>query len=382
MASAEKGLHAPVPIQLKASIGGALLLAVLHGTAVAADVTDLPPVQGLSVRLSYDGAFTTGTLEEDGETISGRQVTRHDLLWRAEVSPAKGLAINVGLEHSPGILYRYPDARPMIFEPSTGAGTYLFSRPGPDTEVRIAGVSGVWLGAAVTPYSETFDKQHQATWRLDVALRPASPRRNIWVARNGKRGPAPGGTAVRISAAFSKDLGTGNPYLAFAFQNEGKVQVDLEDEAGTVHAKGVQLEPASTVEMTGGAEIIAWQDADNDRRVAADLWLTAGYRTWQDVGSGVLLPNVLDGSLGIPVTSGEAIYARAGVGADVHMMAALRTRTGVWVGWESPTRVEHVYAVTTAPETLTIGWSLTLEGRTPFAGALRSGTKPDPTAAR
>ncbi len=348
-------------------------------TGLAAELTDVAPVRGASVRLAYDGELTSGALEEEGERISGRQVLRHDLLWRAEVSPARGLAVNVGLEHSPSLTFSYPDARPMIFEPTTGAGTYRFSRSGPDVSVKASGVSGVWLGAALLPYSEAYERQQQATWRIDVGLRPGSPQRNLWTAKNGKRGPAPGGTALRLATAFSKDLGTGNPYMGFAYLREGSVTVDLEDEEGIVHGNAVELRPASTLEATGGVEIVAWQDSSNGRRVAVDLSLTGGYRTWQDVGSGLLLPNVLDGSRGIPVTSGEVVYARTGLGADVHFSSELWTRTGLWAGWETPSRPEHVYSVTTTTDTFTVGWFLTIEGRAPF-GALFGASSQEPPA--
>ncbi|MFT4626025.1 MAG: hypothetical protein ACI8PZ_004696 [Myxococcota bacterium] len=349
-------------------------------SASAAEVTDLPPERGALVRLSYEGTHTTGGLEEEGERISERRVTRHDLFWQAEVSPARGLAANIGLEHSAGFTFRYPDARPMIFEPTTGAGTYLFSRPNGDAEVDAAGVTGVWLGLAATPYSELFDKQHLATWRFDVALRPGSPKRNLWTAKNGKRGPAPGGTGIRLAGAFSRDLGVGNPYMQFEYLHEGAVTVDLEDEEGKVYARRVELKPASTVEVTGGVEIVAWRQAETGQRASADLSLTAGYRTWQDVGSGVLLPNVLDGSRQIAITEGEAIYVRGRIGADVHAMDAVRTRLGATLGWQTPTRPEHVYQVTTTPGTVTIGWFLTVEGRAPFSDLFGAAESPPPVA--
>ena len=186
-------------------------------------------------------------------------------------------------------------------------------------------------------------------------------------------------TALRLATAFSKDLGTGNPYMGFAYLSEGSVTVDLEDEEGIVHGSAVELRPASTLEATGGVEIVAWQDSSVGRRVAVDLSLTGGYRTWQDVGSGLLLPNVLDGSRGIPVTSGEVVYARAGLGADVHVTPELWTRTGLWAGWETPSRPEHVYNVTTSTETFTVGWFLTIEGRSPL-GTLFGAASEKPTA--
>jgi hypothetical protein len=93
-----------------------------------------------------------------------------------------------------------------------------------------------------------------------------------------------------------------------------------------------------------------------------NLWLGAGYRTWEDIASGVYLPNVLDGARSIPVTVGDTLSARAGTGFDVEIQQIVRIRGGLVFTYRMPYRLEHVYDVRTSADTLQIGWSLELSG--------------------
>lgn len=339
-----------------------LLLPLAEGVASGAEVTDMPAaMQGLG-RVQYSGLIEYNALEEAGERVAGRRVQRHDLDYHLAFAPLDGLALTLGISHTPSVRYRYPDARPMLMEPVDGGGTYLLSDPGGTHVVQGAGLNGVWLGAAFAPFAERYARNQQATWRLDVAFRTGSPKRNLWTAPNGKRGSAPGGTALKLQGAFSRDLGVGHPWLQVAWTHENKVTVDLTDESGMTWAQDVVLRPASTVDILGGIELVAVDDRDTGARFAVDLYLGFGYRSWEDVASGVYLPHVVSASRQIPVTAGEQIHGRAGIAFDYHVNDAVRFRTGPDVRVHTPFRPEHVYHVRTRAENIAIGWMFRFEG--------------------
>jgi hypothetical protein len=251
----------------------------------------------------------------------------------------------------------------MLFEPTTNSGTYLFGRPTTSYQrVQGGGLNGVWVGMAAAPLAEHYDLNHRATWRLDMAFRTGRPQKNLWTAKNGKRGAAPGGGAMKISTAFSSDRATGNPYLRLSWQKEFKVTVDIFDEDGFSHGKNVDLQPASSLDMLGGIEVVAVSSRDRNTRIAVDFFAGATYKSWEDIASGVYLPNTLNTSDGIAVTASEHLKARSGLALDIHGPEYIRSRTGALFQVETPFRQEHIYNVYTTPMTYTLGWFFTLQG--------------------
>ena len=346
-----------------------LLLISLGSTpAHAAEVTDMAPATGVMFGAHYGGSALSGDLVEAGEVISARRITRHDLDLRAEFAPIDGFAITLALATTPSWVFRYPDAREMIVEPATGEGSYLAGDPFAEApEIKAGGLQGVWVGAAFAPFAERYETaDSQSTWRLDVGFRPGSKTSNLWTAPKGKRGVAPGGSALRLAGAFSSDLGLASPYLSVDYQRESGVEVDIIDEAGTEWAKGLALKPASTVRTRGGVEITAYEDPDLGSTFAFDLYIGGGYRSWEDVASGVYLPSVLASSRQVPVTVGDHMTGLAGLGIDYHVSDNVRGRTGLEFRYHTPFRVEHVYDVRTSGNSWELGWTLTVQGLASF----------------
>lgn len=329
--------------------------------AQAAEVTDLPPPLGAVAGVSWDGSRVAGGLVEGGTDIGERRVLRHGVLVGAEFAPVNGFALTVDLSVVPVYTFSYPAARTMVVDPVDGQGVYHQTDPGADVEVRANGLEGVWLGIAGAPFSELYASQQQITARLDFAVRTPRPKQNLWTASDGARGPAPGGWGLRFGAAFSTDRGPTNPYIRGSYNLELPLQVDVFDESGTNWVDDLQVRPASTAGADAGVELVAYEQEDGTR-VAADVWVGAGYRSWEDVASGVYLPNVLDTGRLVPVTAGDTIFARGGLAADVHVLELLRMRAGATLGWAVPYRLEHLYAVQTTPNTLELGWFVELRG--------------------
>lgn len=364
-----------------ALVGVALAVAlVVPTTALAADVTDMPPELGVHVGLRYTGLGVSGGLVEGGagganpvpaEIVSGRRVTRHDLDLAAEFSPILGLAAGLELIYTPAVRFAYPDARTMRVEPLTGAGSYLAGAVAPDTPaVRGSGIEGLWFNVAAAPFSERYAQQQRASWRLEAGFRTPSKHRNLWTAPNGHRGVAPGGTAFRLGGAFSSARGVVEPWVRAMWTHENGVKVDVIDEAGVTWASDLPIKPASTFDMGLGMEVVGYDagpDAETPLRFAVGPSFTAGYRSWEDVASGVYLPNVLDGARAIPVTSGDTLTLRAALDVSLHAADLIRVSAGLGLDYAVPYRLEHVYDVRTSPGTLGIDGTIAVTGVIAFA---------------
>lgn len=335
------------------------MLAVWVGTALAAEVTDIAPPLGGIGGLVAEGVTTSGALLEAGAVVGDRRVSRSTLSLGVELAPIRGLAVTFDLPFVPSLRYTYPGAPTMVVDPLTGQGIYR-ADGGADYEISAGGFGGAWIGLAAVPLSESYGKAQRATGRLDIAVRTPRPNKNVWTAVDGDRSPAPGGAALRIAAAFSADRGPTEPYLRAELQREFPVTLDIVDEQGTAWARAVTLRPASTIGADAGAEWTAFER--DDLRIAADGWIGAGYRTWEDVASGIYLPNVLDSGRVIPVTASDTLFARAGLGADVHYGEHVRARAGATLGWTVPYQLEHLYDVYTSPGTVDVGWFLEVRG--------------------
>ena len=337
--------------------------------ALGAEVTDMAPGVGALVGVHYGGSALSGHLVEDGQTVASRRIQRHDLDVTAEVSPLEGVAITLGFDTTPSLRFAYPDAKTMVSEPATGGGSYLAGTSLPETPVIAAsGISGVWIGGAVAPIAERYAGTAGSTWRVDLAFRTPSRGNNLWTANDsGRRGVAPGGSALKVVGAFSSDRGVGNPYLQATYQREGAVSVDVVDESGREWG-AIDLRPATTFDVRTGIEIVGYEapPGEDPARFAVDVLLGMGYRSWEDIASGVYLPDVLDSGRGIPVTVGDHLSGRTGVALDYHVNPVVRGRTGFDFTYATPFRVEHVYDVRTSADTYTIGWFFTVQAAVPF----------------
>lgn len=347
-----------------------LTILLLGSPALAAEITGIPEPMQLQVGLSYTGLSERGGLSEAGLRIADRRISRHDLLLDTEASFFPGVSFGLALGLTPSLRFAFPTARPMIIEPQDGSGSYLTAEPGTgSTLLQAGGLTGLWLSAAVVPFSESYARNHRASWRLELGARTPSPRRNLWTAPNGTRGAAPGGSALRLAGAFSTERGAAAPWIGAVWLKENRVKVDIIDEAGTLWAEDLQLAPASTFDLSGGVELELATAPASDTRFVLTPWLGSQYRTWEDIASGVYLPNVLDGARTIPVTAGDSLALRAGLALGVDTAETFRARLGLDFRYGTPFRPEHVYPVRTTADTWQLGWSVRLDGLAPLIPA-------------
>lgn len=334
------------------------------GTASAAEVTEMPPGLRGDVEVDYDGTIRSYGLEQDGAEWGRQSLTRHDLRFGAEFAPTDGVAVGVAVPYTAAMRIAYTDARQMHFDPVAESGTYVEGEPlASPPDIRASGGGGVWLGVAAAPFSERYRVGHLVSWRLDVAFRTPSSGKTLWTAQDGARGAANGGSAWLLGAAFSTDHGVASPYLDFRLIREGRVTVDVVDEAGTTWATGLTFRPASRFDVTGGVEIVSSENAAAGHAMAFDLFTGFGYRSWADVPSGLFLPDVLEASREIVVTTGEHLVARAGLGIVLDVNPWVGLRVAGEFRYATPHRLEHVYGVRTSADSTEVGIQATFEGR-------------------
>lgn len=319
-------------------------LLALPTTAMAAEVTDMPSALRGDVNIAYTGNLGVVGIEEGGEIYGQRKDSRHTLLWGVEFAPADGLALTLAADTTPYAGMKWATATSMGYDPVRETGTYAVGNGIEAPDIRGRGMNGVWLGAALQPFSEAWKRNHQSTWRIDVAYRTGNKNATFWTEDgDGWRGAAPGGPAFKVTGAFSADNGAANPYVVTSFQHESRVTVDVTDADGTTLARGMGIRPGANVELLGGVEIVGYQNAQSQDRFAVDLRVGVGYRSYRLMPSGMFLPDVLDASKSLLVTQGDRLAARGGIGIDTHVKKYVSVRVGADYVYELPYRIEHLY---------------------------------------
>lgn len=350
------------------------MLFVLHTatpSALGAEVTDMPPGLRGDIHLRYDGRYQRGDLVEErapGEAIEldptmVRKLSEHVLTTRIEFAPVDGVAFTVGLPATLDLRYTFKDGREMLFEPSEGSGSYEYGGVLADQpSYKGSGLQGVWIGGAFAPLAERYRRDLGVTWRIDAGFRTPNRKHVLW---NGgdKRGAAPGGWALGLGAAFSRDKGRANPYLDLDMVLELPTKVDVVDADGQTQATDLTVRAASKVDVTAGVELVSTEDREIGNRFAVDLFAGFGYRSWEDMPSGFLLPSVLEGSKEIAVTQSDHVLVRMGMGFDYHVNRWIGLRLGAEGRYYTPHQIENVYPVYTGPNTFEVAWNLALVGR-------------------
>ena len=231
----------------------------------------------------------------------------------------------------------------MLQDPVTGRGTYLGGPAATDLPTyKGGGLEGFWLGMAFQPFAERFAKEHQVTWRLDVAVR-TPPTRTFWEENEaGRRGAGEGGPTYRLAGAFSRDHDVSSPYMTADWQITTPRSVSVPDgEGGTLD---LQVAPGHRLDVIGGIELrMTKQDADT--RVDFDLNTGLGYRSPQLIPSGVYLPDVLASSRKIAVQRAERLGWHAGAAFDIEAADPVEIRIWSKAFWALPWRIEHPYKV-------------------------------------
>jgi hypothetical protein len=339
----------------------AILAALLVTSAPAAEVTDFPPNLRGDLHLGYAGEFQQAGLEEDNATYAIRNIVRHDLGIRMEFGAYKGVVVTLGLPITLQQRIAFPAAREMLYEPDTGEGSYVNGAAIEAPTYVSGGSQGLWLGTALIPFSNTYRRAFGVDTRIDLGVRTPGRKSTMY---GPNRGGHPGGAALRFGIAASMPTGRTNPYASLTYVHElGAKAAQVVDNDGNVLAEDLPIRAASQLDALAGAEFILREQAEAHSRVALDLFVGFGYRSWTDRASGFYLPDVLDSSTSLTVTQSDYILVRGGLALDYHVNRWVGVRLGAEGRYFTPHTVEHLYDVRTDVQSFEVAWNLALVGR-------------------
>ncbi|MFT7521920.1 MAG: hypothetical protein ACI9MC_004072 [Kiritimatiellia bacterium] len=339
---------------------------VLPTLAFGSSETDLPPALRADVSVRYEAQALWGGLNEDSADgsveVGRRRDVRHEVLWTATFAPVDGLALVIRADQVPHYSVGFPTSRTMGQDPVTQEGS---SQAGAAVDELVqtkgSGMEGVWFGLAFAPYANRYDKQHAVDWRLDLAWRTPS-NRSFWEPdEEGRRGVAIGGTTWKATGAFSRHHRSSSPYMVVDWQFQARRNATVPDGLGGDVIVGVA--PGHNLNARGGIEVLVSKGRLPEPEVNLDLGVGFGYVSPARVPSGVLLPSVLPSSQQGAVVRPEYLmwHGHFGVDFEMHELAAVR----IWsrVSGHMPHRLERVYPVYAAADTLQAGFGLELVGR-------------------
>lgn len=334
------------------------LLAMLAApTAQAAEVTELVPMLRGDVELAYNVDAQRGRLVEADETVAQRNLTDHILTWSADFGVYTGVALFVEMPQYAGQRVRFKDASEMAFDPIADSGSMLNTDPVGNPEPTVgAGLGGTWIGVKGSPYHEQIwgDRGDRASVLLEAAFRFRDKTNFYSYGPRGTRGAGPGASAFRLRGAFSTTHRSAQPYLVATWTRSGRITQDVVDAQDRVVATGLTFTPASEIELRAGSELKleSYQDGGE---VDLDLGARFGYRSWQDIPSGLYLPDVLDASSALTATEGEYAFLATRAGVNWRIVHYLQLNIAGELGLTTPRRVEHFYPVSTGMGTWTWG---------------------------
>ena len=339
----------------------AAALVLCTSTAQAAEVTELPPWLRGDIVIDYGFQHQAGSLYEGSERVGSRSFEQHTVTYQGQFSAGPGVAVFFELPQHLSTRLAFAEANQMVFDPSTEQGTMIETEPIEGLEpIKGKGTDGLWLGIKGTPFSEAFEQRgNRATWLIEAAFRTRSDNNFYELADGDLRGAGVGGGGTRLGMAFSTTRNVAQPYIAFRYTRTRTLDdITLYDESGEVLGSGVEFNPADTVWIRTGTEIVAHDNPEAHSRFSIDLRLGFGYSTWQTVPSGLYLPSVLSTSRSVPATESEYTWASGGVGFYHQAFEYMKWKLVADLTYMAPHQIEHHYPISTGADTL----DLTLGG--------------------
>ncbi|HND33665.1 MAG TPA: hypothetical protein PLA94_26885, partial [Myxococcota bacterium] len=164
------------------------MLLFLLPSALSATPTELPPFLRGDISIGYAYDRLSGGLQErlrygtcnddDGEPctldVGNRAIQDHQMSYGLTFGAYNGLALHLELPHYVNSSVNYANTGEMLFDAATGSGTYKGADlpEGTVQGYKGAGIGGMWIEIAGTPFSESFTgRNNKATWLLAGAVR-------------------------------------------------------------------------------------------------------------------------------------------------------------------------------------------------------------------
>ena len=330
------------------------LLIASATTALAAEVTDLPPQWRGDVGIAYEAVVVPDSLQEDGQIVGERRAVDHLITYSGTIGWTDYLATELALPQQASSRIAFSNMNRMAYDPVLETGTMVGTGDGRDQMVKGSGAGGLWVRLKGTPMSEsTFaDRGDQITWLMSLGYQ-FRDQTSFWnTADSGGAGPA--SPAFEFASYWSTQNNRSEPYLGVTWTH----RFETESDTGT---RVLSVQDPSTLDLTVGMEILLFDDASFAEglgtELALDLHATFGHQSWGDGVSGVQLANALPITRGRPVSQGETNSLWTGFD--------LRWRIARYVDWTishalgAPfgRTLEHPYAVVSATDGK-LGWKL------------------------
>jgi len=337
-----------------------VLTSIPLGSASAADATSMPPRFRADLAVGYRGSFEQVGLEEQGETYAIRDTLSHVVDIDLIGTVWSGLGITVGLPVLARQGISWPGAREMRIDPLTGEGSYQGGRALEVDPLTNGGLQGAWFGVAASPFREGWANSLPITWRLDLAIRTPGKNQTLY---GDNRGGAPGGAALRLATAFSRQVGSTDTWMSFRYTREfaaKDVEVTLPDGTAT---GAIDVREGDTIDARVGATFLLKDDPLKGIRTGIGLWAGIGWTGEARRPSGFWLPQVLDSTAGTVVVASDRLAARLGLDVRIDPAKQAGFRIGLQGAYLTPRVEEHVYPVATDVGSWSIGWNVTVLGR-------------------
>jgi hypothetical protein len=317
-------------------------------SANAAEVTHLAPALRGDFEIRYDLEAEHARLMEGEESVGKRRLMTNTVTYALRFSPMDGLGLFVEVPHFAGEGVRFTDTNTMSFDPREDRGVMAGSPSMADPAItRGSGVGGTWIGISGTPLSlELFEKRKDRTsWKIDFGFRFKDKTSFYSYGPRDTRGAGTGAPALRLRTAISGKHRKAQPYLVADMVKTLRVTTDVVDADGTVVAEGLELRPASYINVRPGVEWMVAKYGEDGAQVSVDLHGQFGYRSPQELPSGIYLPSILDASADQVASMSERTEILVGTGVNWRFMEYVQLNVGADFGANSGGRVEHFYDV-------------------------------------
>ncbi len=353
----------------------AVVLGGLAPPADAAQRTELIPFLHMDAEVGYQGGIQFGRLREQTDELLYRDVARynhssHGLGVDIEFGVCPMLELDIELPIVLQDRYHFRSANDWDYDPTNGRVTMLDNEPVPSDElpdVKRAGFGDMWIALQFSPFNETYDRPSPATMLFDFGISPPTGKTLYDVNSRGVAGPGSGGTDLRVTAAFSKRVHGGEPYLWTQYVMTGRHEINLVDDEGQpVYEGGATLNPADEVHVDFGVELYAMHNPASDAGINVDLFGGFSYFTWADVEAGTLLPFTHPETSGHVATTAEYLEPHFGLGLYIRPAKQVQIRLNTGVAYETGHIVERVdtrnYEISTGVDTIRVDFGLIVVG--------------------
>lgn len=357
-------------------------LLLLVGAAEAAEVTSVPPRWKGDVYFGYAGELDVMRLQDEADSEPGPLEVasgihhRHAIDLSGRFSPWHGVEIRLDLPIVAWDRTRWLDANRMVWDPDRKRPTMLGGMDVGTGDLDNSpssrehhGPDDLFLGFRVVPFGEdaVYRGDSPASVAIDLGFSFPSGENHDAVRDDGSAGAGVGGMGVHLGFSASRRFAQAEPWLSFRYSHQAAYGAPLVDVNGVAlpgaDADGnTQLDPADSIALVLGTEVIATEDTAADTGVRMGFGAAFRYVSPEQVSSGTRIPVPLASTRGQVAITAEYVQIEGllSVRARTEKQAEFRLDAGA--GWVSEHTLEQVgetaYGVETAPGTFVVRFGM------------------------